>query len=189
MSTESPRTPRFETLAIHAGNDEWIWRPLNNPKGAVAVSSFQVDNPRGFGLLQRGHAFQDFQDLKDELESARRAQAMAVGQAKLDAEKKVLELARALAGEPKLLLVDEVASGLSTVEIRKFVELIRDIRDRYGVTVIWVEHIFSALAQAVDRLIVLDSGAVIADAPLQEAMRDEKVLATYLGHAPAEVPR
>jgi branched-chain amino acid transport system permease protein len=52
-----------------------------------------------------------------------------------------------------------------------------------------VEHIFSALAQAVDRLIVLDSGAVIADAPLQEAMRDEKVLATYLGHAPAEVPR
>ncbi|MDN4588272.1 glucan biosynthesis protein G [Xenophilus aerolatus] len=52
-------------LAIHAGNEEWIWRPLNNPKGAVAVSSFQVENPRGFGLLQRGHAFQDFQDLKD----------------------------------------------------------------------------------------------------------------------------
>src|SRR5690606_5424091 len=52
-------------LAIHAGNDEWIWRPLNNPRGAVAVSSFQVDRPRGFGLLQRGHAFQRFEDLKD----------------------------------------------------------------------------------------------------------------------------
>ena len=103
-------------------------------------------------------------------------------------QKKVLEIARALAGEPKLLLVDEVASGLSTVEIAKFVEHIREIRDRYGVTVIWVEHIFSALASVVDRLIVLDSGSVIADAPLAEAMHDENVLATYLGHANPEVP-
>ena len=101
-------------------------------------------------------------------------------------EKKVLELARALAGEPKLLLVDEVASGLSTVEIGKFVELIREVRDHYGVTVIWVEHIFAALSQVVDRLIVLDSGSIIADAPLAEAMRNERVLATYLGHAPQE---
>jgi branched-chain amino acid transport system permease protein len=101
-------------------------------------------------------------------------------------QKKALELARALAAEPKLLLVDEVASGLSTVEIATFVKHIRDIRDRYGITVIWVEHIFSALQQVVDRLVVLDSGAVIADAPLQEAMRDEKVLSTYLGHAPTE---
>jgi glucans biosynthesis protein len=52
-------------LAIHTGTDEWIWRPLNNPKGGVAVSTFQVDNPRGFGLLQRGHAFHRFEDLKD----------------------------------------------------------------------------------------------------------------------------
>ncbi|MBU1357735.1 MAG: glucan biosynthesis protein G [Gammaproteobacteria bacterium] len=51
-------------LAIHAGNDEWIWRPLNNPR-AVAVSTFEVDNPKGFGLLQRGHAFHHFEDLKD----------------------------------------------------------------------------------------------------------------------------
>ena len=101
-------------------------------------------------------------------------------------QKKVLELARALAAEPKLLLVDEVASGLSTVEIATFVKHIRDIRDHYGITVIWVEHIFSALAQVVDRLIVLDNGAVIADAPLAEAMRNEKVLTTYLGHAATE---
>ncbi len=101
-------------------------------------------------------------------------------------QKKALELARALAAEPKLLLVDEVASGLSTVEIATFVKHIRDIRDHYGITIIWVEHIFSALQQVVDRLIVLDSGAVIADAPLHEAMRNEKVLSTYLGHASAE---
>ena len=81
--------------------------------------------------------------------------------------RKALELARALAGRPKLLLVDEVASGLSTLEVKRFVEHIRDIRDRYGITVIWVEHIFSALAQVVDRLVVLEEGRVIADGKLQ----------------------
>jgi branched-chain amino acid transport system permease protein len=100
-------------------------------------------------------------------------------------EKKGLELARALALRPKLLLVDEVASGLTTTEVKRFVAHIREIRDTFGVTVIWVEHIFSALEQVVDRLIVLEQGSIIADAPLAEAMRDERVLKTYLGAAPA----
>ena len=95
--------------------------------------------------------------------------------------RKALELGRALAGRPKLLLVDEVASGLSTLEVKRFVAHIRDIRDRYGITVIWVEHIFSALAQVVDRLVVLEEGRVIADGKLQDVMRDERVLTTYLG--------
>jgi glucans biosynthesis protein len=51
-------------LAIHAGNGEWLWRPLNNPKH-LAVSSWQVDNPRGFGLLQRGREFSRYEDLDD----------------------------------------------------------------------------------------------------------------------------
>ncbi len=51
-------------LALHAANGEWIWRPLNNPP-IVAVSSYQMDNPRGFGLLQRGRQFSSYEDLKD----------------------------------------------------------------------------------------------------------------------------
>lgn len=102
-------------------------------------------------------------------------------------EKKSLELARALALKPKLLLVDEVASGLTPAEVRQFVSHIRDIRDTYGITVIWVEHIFSALAQVVDRLIVLEQGVVIADAPLAEAVQDPRVLKSYLGSGPAHV--
>ncbi len=129
--------------------------------------------------MRSAESFARFVGLGDKLET--RADRLGLQ------EKKVLELARALAGEPKLLLIDEVASGLSTVEIRKFVDHVREIRDRHGITVIWVEHIFSALSQVVDRLVVLDGGSVIADAPLAEAMRDEKVLATYLGHAPREV--
>lgn len=53
-----------EGLSIHAGNGEWIWRPLNNPKH-LAVSNFSVENPRGFGLMQRQRAFSDFEDLDD----------------------------------------------------------------------------------------------------------------------------
>jgi glucans biosynthesis protein len=51
-------------LAIHTGDGEWLWRPLNNPKH-VALSTFQVNNPRGFGLLQRGREFSSYEDLKD----------------------------------------------------------------------------------------------------------------------------
>jgi len=96
-------------------------------------------------------------------------------------EKKALEFARALACKPRLLLVDEVASGLTPSEIRRFVEHMRHVRDQYGMTVIWVEHIFSALEQVVDRVIVLEQGTVIADGTLAAVVRDERVLSTYLG--------
>ncbi|MBM3487979.1 MAG: branched-chain amino acid ABC transporter ATP-binding protein/permease [Alphaproteobacteria bacterium] len=96
-------------------------------------------------------------------------------------QRKALEFARALACRPKLLLVDEVASGLTPAEVRAFVDHIREMRDKYGVTVIWVEHIISALSQVVDRLVVLEQGSVIADGPLREVMADERVLRTYFG--------
>jgi branched-chain amino acid transport system permease protein len=102
-------------------------------------------------------------------------------------EKKALELARALAGRPRLLLVDEVASGLTPAEAKKFVAHLREIRDVYGITIIWVEHIFSALAQVVDRVIVLEEGRIIADGPLAEVIREERVLRTYLGSAAVKV--
>ena len=102
-------------------------------------------------------------------------------------QKKSLELARALALRPKLLLVDEVASGLTPAEVKRFVSHIKTLREQYGMTVIWVEHIFSALAETVDRLVVLEQGSVIADAPLAEAVRDERVLKSYLGTVPTGV--
>src|SRR5262249_50370857 len=78
-------------------------------------------------------------------------------------QRKAVEFARALACRPRLLLVDEVASGLTQAEVKRFVENLREVRDTYGVTVIWVEHIISALTQVVDRLVVLEQGSVIAD--------------------------
>ena len=125
--------------------------------------------------LAEAAAFAAFAGLTDRLTA--RADALNLQQ------KKALEFARALACRPKLLLVDEVASGLTQAEVRRFVSHIREVRDTYGITVIWVEHIFSALAQVVDRLVVLEQGSIIADGPLGEVVRDERVLRTYLGSA------
>jgi branched-chain amino acid transport system ATP-binding protein/branched-chain amino acid transport system permease protein len=101
-------------------------------------------------------------------------------------EKKALEFARALACRPSLLLVDEVASGLTPAEVRQFIDLLRQIRDAHDTAIIWVEHIFWALAAIVDRLVVMENGAVLADGKLDEVVRKENVLRAYLGRA-AEV--
>ena len=103
-------------------------------------------------------------------------------------QRKAVEFARALACRPRLLLVDEVASGLTPAEVRRFVESIREVRDAYGVTVIWVEHIISALTQVVDRIVVLEQGAIIADGLPQAVLNDEHVLRTYFGSAPKDRP-
>jgi branched-chain amino acid transport system permease protein len=139
---------------------------------------------RGQGSLSREAAlaeaveFARFAGLGDKLDA--RADSLNLQQ------RKALELGRALACRPKLLLVDEVASGLTPNEVKRFVEHIRAVRDTYGITVIWVEHIFSALSQIVDRLVVLEQGAVIADGPLDEVLKDQRVLATYFGSAKVE---
>ena len=96
-------------------------------------------------------------------------------------EKKALEFARALASKPKLLLIDEVASGLTPAEVRHFIDLLRQVRDAHGITIIWVEHIFWALAEIVDRLVVMENGSVLADGPLQEVVQHEQVIKAYLG--------
>jgi branched-chain amino acid transport system permease protein len=98
-------------------------------------------------------------------------------------EKKALEFARALACKPNLLLVDEVAAGLTPAEVRQFIDLLRQIRDAYGTAIIWVEHIFWALAAIVDRLVVMENGAILADGKLAEVVRKESVLRAYLGRA------
>ena len=137
---------------------------------------FRGENQLGRNAaLSEAVAFAEFAGLADRLQV--RADALNLQQ------RKALEFARALACRPKLLLVDEVASGLTPNEVRRFVEHIRAVRDTYGITVIWVEHIFSALSQVVDRLIVLEQGSLIADGRLEDVMKDERVLATYFGTA------
>jgi branched-chain amino acid transport system ATP-binding protein len=95
-------------------------------------------------------------------------------------ERKRLELARAMATGPKLLLLDEIAGGLTDGECQSLVRTIRDIHAE-GVTIIWIEHVLHALNSVVERLLVLDFGRVIAIGAPGEIMESREVREIYLG--------
>jgi len=97
------------------------------------------------------------------------------------AEQKQLELARALATDPELVMLDEIASGLTPGEVDELSALIRRIRDERGVSVFWIEHIVDAIMGTVDRIIVLDSGQKIAEGTPEEVRTDRRVTEAYLG--------
>ena len=92
-----------------------------------------------------------------------------------------LEIARALATRPKILLLDEVLSGLNQEELIEASSILKRIHDEMGMTIIWVEHIMSALMSIVKRVIVLNNGIVIAEGSPSEASNDKGVIEAYLG--------
>lgn len=95
-------------------------------------------------------------------------------------ERKRLELTRALCAKPKLLLLDEIAGGLTEAECKSLVKTIQDIHAS-GVTIIWIEHVVHALLAVVDRLIVIDFGKKIAEGEPQAIMNSPEVKEIYLG--------
>jgi len=95
-------------------------------------------------------------------------------------EKRLLELARALAIKPKMLFLDETAAGLREEEIKRLGDLLNKLNNS-GVTIVWIEHNVSALLKYVKRLVVMDMGHIIADGNPQEVINEEKVIDAYLG--------
>jgi len=97
------------------------------------------------------------------------------------AGKKRLEVARALAGEPRLLLLDEVLAGLNPTEVQRMIEVIRRIREEQGVGILIIEHLMQAIMSLSDRLMVLNFGAPLAEGTPEQVANDERVVEAYLG--------
>lgn len=116
-------------------------------------------------------AFADLRGRKDQL-----AKSLTT------ADRKRLELARALATEPQLLLLDEVMAGLTATESTTMVELIRKVRDS-GITIFVIEHVMRAIMALSDRIAVLHHGELIAQGTPEEISRNERVIEAYLGEA------
>jgi ABC-type branched-subunit amino acid transport system ATPase component len=98
-------------------------------------------------------------------------------------QQRFLELAKALAGQPKVLLLDEVMAGLNEAELAHSVDIVRSVRDTLGTAILWVEHVMSAVIQLAERAVVLNFGKVLAEGAPEVVMRNPQVIDAYLGRA------
>jgi branched-chain amino acid transport system ATP-binding protein len=104
----------------------------------------------------------------------RRAEALGL------LDRKRLELARAVATDPVVLLLDEIGGGLTDAEASELVETIQTLRQR-GIAIVWIEHIVHVLLQVAERLVCMDAGMIVADGDPHEVMSDRTVIDAYLG--------
>jgi branched-chain amino acid transport system ATP-binding protein len=165
----------YDVARLGIARTHQIVRPLNELTVRENVMVGSCFGRRGLGLADaapRADATLELVNLADRAEQL--AATLNV------AQKKRLELARALAADPDLLLLDEVLAGLNPAEIGAMLEMIRVVRDR-GVTIVIIEHVMHALMNVSDRVVALDYGRLIAQGTPAEVAADPAVIEAYLG--------
>jgi branched-chain amino acid transport system ATP-binding protein len=175
--------------APHAFAAHGIARTFQTPR--VFKEMPAIENVR-FGLefagRTRQHAHDAFDDAGTILEFLGLADAAAVPAAGLTpARQRLLEIGMALGARPRVLLLDEVAAGLTHAEVDATAQLIRRVRDELGLAVVWIEHAVRVLMNYVERVAVLHQGRKIADGDPRAVAKDAAVVEAYLGEegAPA----
>ena len=172
--TDVTRMPAARRTALGIGRTFQVPRPF---EGLTVFENVLVGSTFGAGTRRREANDQAWQALET-ADLTRLANTPAGSLRLLD--RKRLELARALATRPRLLLLDEIAGGLTEHELPALIETISAIRDG-GTGVVWIEHIVHALLQVVDRLMCLAQGDVVATGDPHEVMASDAVAAVYLG--------
>ena len=153
---------------------------IPQPFGGMTVFENLVVAAAFGGGHREGHVYPRCMEILEKCGLADKANRLAGALTLLD--RKRLELARALATEPKVLLLDEVAGGLTEHECAALVALIRDVR-QHCISLIWIDHIVHALVAVVDRLAVLHGGAILAQGEPQAVIRAPAVAEIYMGIA------
>lgn len=172
---ESTEMPAHRIAGLGLARTYQIPRPFDTmtPRENIAVS-YMFGHSR-HSLAEAREAAQEWLEFTGLEEVA----DVSIGELTLH-QLKFLELARSLATQPTLLLLDEVLAGLNPSEINESVEMIRRIHDR-GVTILIVEHVVRAVMALSDRLVVLNQGRVISEGEPETVMTDPAVVAAYLG--------
>jgi branched-chain amino acid transport system ATP-binding protein len=188
-------------LPLNGGRVEFLGQditglPVHRIARAGMVRTFQITQPFAKLTVHENIAVGAYQKFSDRARAWAHAQAIAeqVGMAHMLAQpaseltvagRKRLELARALATSPRLLLLDEVMAGLNPSEILEIIAIIRQIRDS-GVTVLLIEHVMHAVMSLSDHIHVLSYGKIIAEGSPQQVVNNQAVVEAYLGRGSTE---
>ncbi|MBW2079164.1 MAG: ATP-binding cassette domain-containing protein, partial [Deltaproteobacteria bacterium] len=156
---------------------------IPRPFGKMTVFENMLVGAVHGGRLKERHARNEVKEILDLIGLSSMKDRLAGGLSLLN--RKTLELGRALATQPRLLLLDEIAGGLTEKEAAQVLTTVKKIRER-GITIVWIEHILMMMSEGVDRLLFLSQGRQVQCGNPREVMNSEEVLECYLGREEEE---